>query len=89
VKDTPAETRQRGHFNLTMGAIGVAVGAGAAASTTLAGAIDDWFGNDAALLALAAVGLLATLVVWLVMPESAGGAKGDSHTQDDEAHAIH
>lgn len=64
-------SRQRGHFNLTMGAIGVAVGAGAAASTALAGAIDDWLGNDAALLALAAVGLLATLVVWLVMPESA------------------
>jgi MFS family permease len=64
-------SRERGHFNLTMGAIGVAVGGGAAASTMLAGAIDDWSGNGAALLALAGVGLAATLVVWLIMPESA------------------
>jgi MFS family permease len=69
-------SRERGHFNLTMGAIGVSVGAGAAASTTLAGAIDDWLGNDAALLALAFVGLLATLVVWLVMPESVSDSDG-------------
>jgi MFS family permease len=64
--------RERGHFNLTMGAIGVAVGAGAAASTALAGFVDNMFGTNPALLALAAVGLVATAVVWLVMPESGG-----------------
>jgi MFS family permease len=64
--------RERGHFNLTMGAIGVAVGAGAAASTALAGFVDDMFGTNPALLALAAVGLVATSVVWFVMPESGG-----------------
>jgi MFS family permease len=63
--------RQRGHFNLTMGAIGMAVGGGAAASTALAGVIDDYVGNTAALLALAGAGLVATLAVWLIMPESA------------------
>jgi MFS family permease len=63
-------SRERGHFNLTMGAIGMAVGAGAALSTTLAGSVDDMFGDRAALLALAGAGLLATFVVWLVMPES-------------------
>jgi len=62
--------RERGHFNLTMGVIGVAVGGGAAASTALAGFMDDMFGTNPALLALSAVGLVATLVAWLVMPES-------------------
>jgi MFS family permease len=65
--------RERGHFNLTMGMIGVAVGAGAAASTALAGFMDNLFGTDTALRALSAVGLVATLVVWLAMPESAEG----------------
>jgi hypothetical protein len=51
----------------------VAVGGGAAASTMLAGVIDDWSGDGAALLALAGVGLAATFVVWAVMPESARG----------------
>jgi MFS family permease len=63
-------SRERGHFNLTMGAIGVAVGAGAAISTSMAGAIDTWLGDNAALLALAIVGLAATTVMWAVMPES-------------------
>jgi MFS family permease len=70
--------RDRGHFNLTMGAIGVAVGAGAAASTAMAGLIDDYIGNNAALLALAGIGLVATFTVWAVMPESAHGTDGIS-----------
>jgi predicted MFS family arabinose efflux permease len=57
-----------------MGAIGMAVGGGAAASTALAGVIDDYVGNNAALAALAGVGLLATVVVWLVMPNSGPNA---------------
>jgi MFS family permease len=68
-------SRQRGHFNLTLGAIGVAVGAGAAASTTLAGAVDDSFGDRSALLALAGVGLFASILLWFVMPESGGIAE--------------
>jgi MFS family permease len=63
-------SRDRGHFNLTMGVIGVAVGGGAACSTLLAGAIDDFSGVSAALLALAGIGCVATLVVYLFMPES-------------------
>jgi MFS family permease len=63
-------SRERGHFNLTMGAIGVAVGGGAALSTSIAGAIDTWLGDNAALLALAIIGFAATLAVWAVMPES-------------------
>ncbi|HUA76249.1 MAG TPA: MFS transporter, partial [Acetobacteraceae bacterium] len=38
----------RGHFNLAMGAVGVASGIGASASTTLAGAVDTFFGGRAA-----------------------------------------
>lgn len=64
-------SRRRGHFNLTMGAIGVAVGAGAAASTALAGAVDDSFGDRSALFALAGLGLFASVLLWLIMPESA------------------
>ncbi len=68
----------RGHFNLTMGAIGVASGIGASASTTLAGAIDSFFGVRAAFFALAAAGLAATLLVWLILPESGPGSPGSS-----------
>jgi MFS family permease len=67
---------ERGHFNLAMGAIGVASGAGASASTTLAGAMDSFFGARAAFFALAAAGLAATLLVWLIMPESGPGSPG-------------
>jgi MFS family permease len=67
--------RERGHFNLTMGAIGMAVGGGAAASTALAGCMDNKFGTNPALLALSGVGVVATLVVWLAMPK--GDANND------------
>lgn len=66
----------RGHFNLTMGALGMAAGVGAAASTTLAGAIDTVFGVRAAFLALAFAGVIATALVWLIMPESGSGTPG-------------
>lgn len=64
---------ERGHFNLTMGAIGLAASGGAAVSTTLAGAVEELFGNRAAFGALALAGLIATLLVWLIMPESKPG----------------
>ncbi len=67
---------ERGHFTLAMGAIGVAAGAGASASTTLAGWMDSVFGARAAFFALAGAGLAATLLVWLIMPESGPGSPG-------------
>ena len=66
----------RGHFNLAMGALGMAAGIGAAASTMLAGAIDTVFGARAAFLALALAGVAATVLVWLIMPESGPGTPG-------------
>jgi len=59
-----------GHFNLSLGFIGLAIGVGATVSTTLAGWIGDQFGEHAAFLGLAATGLLATLLVGLLMPET-------------------
>jgi MFS family permease len=63
-------TRRRGRFNLAMGVVGLAVGVGAAISTTFAGAIADRFGDAMAFVALAAAGLAACLLAWLVLPET-------------------
>ncbi|MHB1302159.1 MAG: MFS transporter [Acidiphilium sp.] len=63
--------RERGHFNLIMGAIGLAVGLGATVSSAAAGAIAQAIGMHAAFFALGAAGLLATFMVWLLMPETA------------------
>jgi predicted MFS family arabinose efflux permease len=60
--------RERGHFNLTMGAIGLAVGLGATISNELAGAIAAVAGVRFAFLALSTAGLIATALVWLLMP---------------------
>jgi predicted MFS family arabinose efflux permease len=62
--------RERGHFNLTMGAIGLATGLGATVSNSLAGAVANADGSSAAFLVLAAAGLIATVMVWLLMPDS-------------------
>jgi MFS family permease len=59
-----------GHFNFSLGFIGFAVGLGATFSTTVAGWIADKLGDPAAFVALALVGLAATLLVWLAMPET-------------------
>ncbi|HEX3498959.1 MAG TPA: MFS transporter [Stellaceae bacterium] len=59
-----------GHFNLSLGFIGLAIGVGATISTTLAGWIGDHLGDPAAFVGLAAVGLVATLMVGFVMPET-------------------
>jgi predicted MFS family arabinose efflux permease len=63
-------TRGTSHFNLCMGALGLAVSLGAGLSTTLAGWIADTAGIRMAFVALAGVGALATLVLWLTMPET-------------------
>ena len=63
-------TRGTSHFNLCMGALGLAVYLGAALSTTLGGWIADAAGVQLAFAALALIGLLGTLAVWLAMPET-------------------
>jgi len=66
-------TARSGHFNLSLGFIGLAIGLGATASTSLAGWVADWFGTTAAFACLAGVGLAATLLVWRAMPETKPG----------------
>ncbi len=63
-------TRGTSHFNLCMGALGLAVTLGAGLSTTLGGWIADVAGVQFAFASLALIGALATLVLWLVMPET-------------------
>jgi len=63
-------TRGTSHFNLCMGALGLAMCLGAALSTTLGGWIADVAGVQLAFVALGLIVLLATLVLWLVMPET-------------------
>jgi MFS family permease len=64
-------TRGTSHFNLCMGALGLAVSLGAALSTTMGGWIADAAGVPIAFVALALVGVVGTLFVWLTMPETA------------------
>ena len=59
-----------GHFNLALGSMGFAIGIGGTLSTTLAGWVSDRFGTPMAFVFLAAIGLVATMLVWRSMPET-------------------
>src|SRR6266581_1872236 len=59
-----------GHFNLAQGIVGTATGIGASLSTVLAGYAADRFGSSVAFTGLAAIGAMALLLVWTVMPET-------------------
>lgn len=63
-------TRRSGYLNLAIGSLGLAVGLGATASTSLAGVVADRFGAPMALVGLAAVGAVAWLTILLAMPET-------------------
>lgn len=62
-------TRRSGHFNLCMGVLGLAMGAGASFSTTLAGLVAD-HSQQYAFLLLAAAGGVCVLLVALLMGET-------------------
>ena len=66
-------TRRTGYLNLAIGALGLAAGLGATASTTAAGWLADTLRAPAAFLGLALVGLAALATVWLMMPETRPG----------------
>ena len=63
-------TRGTRRFNLTLGALGVAISAGASLSTFFAGIVATAFGGDVAYFALALVGLCGVLLLWFGMPET-------------------
>ena len=62
-------TRKTGHFNLCMGMLGLAMGAGASFSTTLAGLVADYSQQDSFLL-LAAAGAVCILLIAFTMKET-------------------
>jgi MFS family permease len=59
-----------GHFNLSLGMIGLAIGIGGTLGTPLAGWLADDYGGAAAFAGLASIGILAFLLVWGAMPET-------------------
>jgi MFS family permease len=63
-------TQGSGRFNFTLGAVGMAVGIGAAFSQAIAGAIVHHFSFNAAFLFLAAVALAALGILYFFMPET-------------------
>lgn len=63
-------TRHTGRFNTALGAIGTAMGIGAALSTSLAGVMADRLGSHSAFLGLAIVGFAGFALLALIMPET-------------------
>ena len=63
-------TRRTGRFNLTLGALGVAISIGASLSTLFAGVTVAAFGGKVAYFGLALVGLCGLLLLWIAMPET-------------------
>jgi MFS family permease len=59
-----------GHFNLSLGAVGFAIGIGSTVSTSAAGWVADRFGMRFAFYFLAGVGLAAVLLASFAMPET-------------------
>jgi hypothetical protein len=63
-------TRGTGRFNLTLGALGVAISVGASISTLFAGTVAAAFGGKVAYLGLALAGLCGLLLLWIGLPET-------------------
>ena len=63
-------TRGGGRFNLALGLVGLASGAGATLSTTVGGLMVDHVGESAAFLLLAALALAAVALIAFALPET-------------------
>jgi MFS family permease len=63
-------TEGTGRFNLVQGALATAVGLGGALSNTFGGKIAEHYGFNNAFLALGAVAVAATLLLWTAVPET-------------------
>jgi MFS family permease len=71
-----------GHFNLSLGAVGFAIGIGSTVSTSAAGWVADRFGMRFAFYFLAGIGLAAALLASFAMPETR------PQPEDDRAPSI-
>ncbi len=79
-------SRGTGRFNLCLGLLGLAIGAGASFSTTLGGFLADR-SLAAGFLVLAAAGVACVLSVWLLFPETAppGGSDEEGEVSPSRA----
>ena len=77
-----------GHFNLSLGAVGFAIGIGATVSTSAAGWVADHFGMRHAFYFLASVGLAAVLLAVFAMPETRPEPEEDTGTNGGGATAA-
>jgi MFS family permease len=59
-----------GHYNLSLGFVGFAIGIGGTLGTPLAGFMADSFGDPVAFASLGAIGLVVALLVLAAMPET-------------------
>jgi MFS family permease len=83
-----------GHFNLSLGAVGFAIGIGSTVSTSAAGWVADHFGMRHAFYFLASVGLAAVLLAVFAMPETRPreedpGSSGGASTAPQPPHPPH
>lgn len=74
--------RGTGRYNIAQGAVGVASGIGASASTLVSGYLVQMFGYTLGLYGLAAVGLAGVGLVWWQMPETRHEALQEADGQD-------
>jgi MFS family permease len=63
-------TRGTGRFNFCMGVVGLAIGAGATASTSLAGLVADRYHSVGAFTMLTGIGIAVVVMLWGFMPET-------------------
>jgi MFS family permease len=75
-----------GHFNLSLGAVGFAIGIGGTLSTSAAGWVADHFGMRHAFYFLASVGLAAVLLAVFAMPETRPEPEEDASTAPPPPH---
>lgn len=68
------------YFNLAQGAIGCAMGIGAAISTTLTGYLADTYGSYTAFITLAILALVGLITVVVAMPETRAPRESDMRT---------
>ncbi len=66
-------SRESGRFNLSMGAVGLAVAGAGALSTAVAGQVADAAGTAGAFLTLAGAGVGALVLLWATLPETRPG----------------
>ena len=63
-------TKRTGRFNPTQGMLNTAIGIGAALSNLMAGFLGQKAGYNVGFLTLAAIAAVATMVFWLLVPET-------------------